>query len=116
MSALVAALDTRDDPPRTHLYVGARDETELRALLAMAPGARHRSWLTLTPVIPATDDDRPSSVVGTALRRRTWRNHDIVVCGPPRMQQSALSRLVAAGVPTDRIHCDPLPTSVAIRP
>ncbi|MCE3556570.1 globin domain-containing protein, partial [Pseudonocardia sp. RS11V-5] len=81
LSALVAALDTRDDPPRTQLYVGARDETELRALLAMAPGARHRSWLTLTPVIPATDDDRPSSVVGTALRGRTWRDHDIVVCG-----------------------------------
>ncbi|MEU7818046.1 globin domain-containing protein [Pseudonocardia sp. NPDC049154] len=116
LSALLAALDTRDDPPRTHLYVGARDETEMRALLAAAPGARRRSWLTLTPVIPATDDDRPSSVVGTALRQRTWRNHDVVVCGPPRMQKTATRQLLAAGVPADHIHADPLPTSTAIQP
>jgi NAD(P)H-flavin reductase len=115
VSALITALDTRDDPPQTHLYLSARTATELRALLAAAPGVRPRPWLTLTRVIPATNDDRPSSLVGTALRGRAWRRHDIVVCGPPRMQKSAADQLLAAGVPADHVHSDPLPTSTAIQ-
>lgn len=115
LSALITALSTRETPPQTHLYVSARSQTELRALLAAAPGVRHRG-LTLTPVIRATDDERPSSLVEIALRGRTWRHHDVVVCGPPRMQKSAADQLMAAGVPADQIHSDPLPTSTAIQP
>ncbi|WP_433502712.1 globin domain-containing protein [Pseudonocardia halophobica] len=116
ISALIAALATRDDPPHTHLYVSARSHTELRALLAAALGARPRPWLALTPVIPPTEDERPGSLVGTALRGRTWRHHDVVICGPPRMQKAAADRLLAAGVPANQIHGDPLPTSTAIQP
>jgi NAD(P)H-flavin reductase/hemoglobin-like flavoprotein len=116
LSALIAALDTRDDPPRTHLYVGARSETELRALVSAAPGARHRPWLTLAPVLSPTDDERPRSLVGTVFRRRSWRHHDVVVCGPPRMQKEVVGRLLAAGVPHGQIHSDPLPTSTEIQP
>lgn len=116
LSALITAFSTRETPPQTHLYLRARSQTELRALLATAPGIRQRSWLTLTSVIPAADDERPSSLVGAALHDGTWRHHDVVVCGPPSLQRAATDQLIAAGVPADQIHSDPLPTSTAIQP
>ncbi|WP_214366289.1 globin domain-containing protein [Pseudonocardia sp. H11422] len=115
LNALIAALDTHDDPPRTHLYAAARSKNELRALLTNGPRDRHRPWLTVTPVVPSAGTHRPGSLVGTALRARVWQHHDIVVCGPPRMQAAALDQLHAAGIPAEQLHSDPLPTSLAIR-
>lgn len=114
LTALIAALDTREDPPPTHLYAAARNKNELRALLTSGPRTRHRPWLTVTPVIPSTCTHRPSSPVGAALRARIWQQHAIVVCGPPRMQATALDQLHAAGIPAEQLHSDPLPTSLAI--
>lgn len=113
LSALIAELDTRDDPRRTHLYIAARSESELRALLAGGPRLRHRPWLRITPVVPSPAD-RPGSLVEAALRSRAGKHHDIAVCGPPRMQASALDQLRAAGIPDERLHSDPLPTAWAI--
>ncbi|MEU7811182.1 globin domain-containing protein [Pseudonocardia sp. NPDC049154] len=115
LNALIAALDTREDPPRTHIYAAARSKNELHALLTSGPRPRHRPWLTVTPVVASTGTHRPSSPVGAALRARTWQQHDIVVCGPPRMQATALDQLHTAGIPAEQLHSDPLPTSLAIR-
>lgn len=115
LSALIAELDQTPNPPRTHLYLGARSSADLDILIAATALSRHhpptRPWLTFTPVTPRHGAPAPpGSVAETVLRNGTWDHHDVVICGPPAMQESSIQQLRAAAVPTDQLHNDPSPS------
>jgi NAD(P)H-flavin reductase/hemoglobin-like flavoprotein len=108
LKALVDELSTADRPRQVALFVGARTARDLYDLPAIQRMERQLPWLTVVPVVshdPYFDGVR-GGVTEAALRYRTWSDREVYVCGPDGMVDEALPRLVAAGVPVDRVHAD----------
>jgi NAD(P)H-flavin reductase/hemoglobin-like flavoprotein len=106
--ALIEELAATDRPRQVALYVGARTAPDLYDLPALERMAQRLSWLTVVPVLshdPYALTER-GGVVEVALGHQAWPNREVYVCGPDGMVSDALTRLVAAGVPLDRIHTE----------
>ncbi|MBD0695313.1 globin domain-containing protein [Streptomyces sp. CBMA123] len=88
-------------PPgrRVHLFVGARDRTDLYDWQALAELGLHKPWLSLTPVTSGRLAD-------TVAAAGDWREHLACVSGPSGMVASVSSQLLSAGLPLDRVRFD----------
>jgi NAD(P)H-flavin reductase/hemoglobin-like flavoprotein len=112
INALIAELATRREPPRTHVYIAARTWDELHALTDSSASARHSSWLDITPILQrAVGSDQRGTVADVVLQQGPWTDHDVIVSGSPAMMRATIAQLREAGIPADRIHADPIPTS-----
>jgi ferredoxin-NADP reductase len=58
---------------------------------------------------PYYDGER-GAVTEAALRLDRWQNWEVYVCGPDNMVGDAVTRLVATGVPVNRIHTEDFDT------
>ncbi|GAA0932498.1 globin domain-containing protein [Virgisporangium aurantiacum] len=108
LKAVVEELAATERPRRVTLFAGARTEPDLYDLKALRDMESRLPWLTVTPVLshdPYFAGER-GAVTEVALRHGRWRDHDIYACGPDDMVSDAVIRLVAAGVPTDRIRTE----------
>jgi NAD(P)H-flavin reductase/hemoglobin-like flavoprotein len=99
---------------RVVLFIGARTESDLYDLAALAELDHRFPWLS---VVPAVSDDQwyrgeQGLVAEVVTRLGNWQEHDIYICGSTGMVEAARQRLLATGVPPARIRsedetCDP---------
>ncbi|WP_395297673.1 globin domain-containing protein [Kitasatospora hibisci] len=120
MKAIVEELaEHRPRGRRVHLFVGARDRADLYDWPALSELGGRKPWLELIPVA----DDGPaggpagSPAAGAVGGRRLaeaigirgdWSDHLACVSGPAGMVDEVRSCLVAAGLPSARVHHDPV--------
>jgi NAD(P)H-flavin reductase/hemoglobin-like flavoprotein len=108
LRAVVEELAATDNPRRVALFVGARTGPDLYDLAALDQMQQALPWLTVVPVLshdPYYEGQR-GTVGEVALRHEGWLDSEVYVCGPEAMQSDCLTRLVAAGIPVERIHVE----------
>jgi NAD(P)H-flavin reductase/hemoglobin-like flavoprotein len=99
---------TNNNPRRVALFVGARTGPDLYDLAALEQMQRALPWLTVVPALshdPYYEGHR-GTVGEVALRHDGWVDCEVYVCGPDTMQSDCVTRLVAAGIPVERIHVE----------
>ncbi|MFH8384212.1 globin domain-containing protein [Kitasatospora sp. NPDC018058] len=100
MKAIVEQQAARRPPGRrVHLFVGARDRSDLYDWPAMAELGLHKPWLSLTPVTAGRLAD-------TVAAAGDWREHLACVSGPAGMVASVRSELLSAGLPLAQVRYD----------
>ncbi|SEO77113.1 globin domain-containing protein [Trujillonella endophytica] len=99
----------RTGPPRrVDLFVGARIEEQLYDRADLERLAAEHNWLTVTFAVSA-DKQSPleqGDVGGVALQHGPWTNRDAYVAGPAPMVEDTVGRLLAHGVPAERVRSE----------
>ncbi|WCN82524.1 FAD-binding oxidoreductase [Micromonospora sp. LH3U1] len=111
LRALVERVAAAPDGRRVTLVVGARTFTDLYDSIALDKLQCAHDWLTIVPAFsddPCAEPAEQGDALTIALQHHTG-TEEVSVCGPPQMLAGARLRLLAAGVPADRIH---LPTTL----
>lgn len=108
LKAILEQLSARAAPPRVHLFFGARTHDALYDLDDLVKRAQVAPWLTVVPVVSQDGDGtvEQGELPDVIARRGPWHQHDAYVCGPPGMTEATADRLVALGLPADRIRLD----------
>jgi NAD(P)H-flavin reductase/hemoglobin-like flavoprotein len=94
-------------PPRVHLFFGARNADALYDLPSLEKLAAELPWLT---VVPAVTGGRFAGHTGTlpdvVTNYGDWSGRDAYIAGPTEMVQDTASRLASAGFPVSQIHVE----------
>jgi NAD(P)H-flavin reductase/hemoglobin-like flavoprotein len=94
-------------PPRVHLFFGARRADGLYDLPSLEKMAAEHPWLT---VVPAVSEGRFAGQAGAladvVTRHGTWSGCDAYIAGPTEMVKDCTARLAAAGMPVTQIHVE----------
>ncbi|WP_330184403.1 FAD-binding oxidoreductase [Nocardia sp. NBC_01503] len=125
LRALLLDLSRREQPPRTHLFVGGRYPRDLYASDMLALLGNEMPWLTIIPVVLDEDDPdwiddwyescrvdigfQPEELItGTlaeVVSRFTPLDHQhILVCGGAATVHATVEMLVATGTPPELIR------------
>ena len=108
LKAIVDQATGLPQPPRAHLFFGARTADGLYDLDSLEKMAAQHPWLTVTPAVSA--DSRFAGETGdlpeVVARHGDWSRHEAYVAGPTEMVTDAVARLAAAGVPQEHIHIE----------
>lgn len=108
LKAVVEELANVEQPRRVTLFAGARTLPDLYDITGLHRLERQLPWLSVVPVLshdPYFAGER-GAVTEAALRHGRWHDHDVYACGPDLMVADTITRLVAAGIPTDRIYTE----------
>ncbi len=126
LRALILDLARSTDPPRVHLFFGARYPCELYDLKALWELAGRSPWLSVSPVSEFRADppwaaDYPDVQPPRGLHVRQtgrlplvvgsyggWSDRQILICGRPEMVRATRTALLTNGTPAERIQHDPL--------
>ncbi|MFG3283278.1 globin domain-containing protein [Streptomyces sp. NPDC048111] len=99
------------------LFIGARTAEELYGLDDMLRMAQRQHWLSVRAAVSHQHIVGREGTLPQVLREfGPWDQHEAFLCGPPVMVTTAAHTLIRAGVPTARIHHDPLDTPVLNTP
>jgi NAD(P)H-flavin reductase/hemoglobin-like flavoprotein len=108
LKAILDQVASLPEPPKVHLFFGARTAEGLYDLDSLEKMAAQHPWLTVTPAVSA--DPRFSGEKGNlpdvVARHGDWSGHDAYVAGPTDMVRETVDRLAAAGLPPDHIHIE----------
>ena len=108
LKAILEQIAVLPDPPRTHLYFGARTAEGLYDLPDLEKRAAGLPWLTLVAATSA--DPRYQGERGllpdVIARTGSWRQHDAYIAGPAPMVTATVDRLTSFGVPESQIHTE----------
>jgi NAD(P)H-flavin reductase len=93
---------------RVDLFVGARIEDQLYDRTDLDRLAKENPWLS---VIYAVSDDKESPLeqgdIGDVVDRHgPWRSRDVYIAGPAPMVEDTQARLLASGLPQERIRAE----------
>jgi NAD(P)H-flavin reductase len=108
LKAILDQLTGFPQPPRVHLFFGARTADELYDLDSLEKMAAQHPWLTVTPAVSA-DSKFPGEtgmLPDVVARHGDWSKHDAYLAGPSEMVQETVARLASAGMPQDQIHIE----------
>ncbi|WP_433182841.1 globin domain-containing protein [Actinoallomurus sp. CA-150999] len=109
LKAILDQIAARPNPPRVHLFFGARYVDGLYDLDELQKRAAGAPWLTVIPAVsdhdpgPAAERGTLPDIVGMYGR---WQDHDAYVCGSPGMTDATVDRLLQLGLGHDRIRTD----------
>ncbi|GGL89558.1 FAD-binding oxidoreductase [Micromonospora yangpuensis] len=106
LRALVEQVAAAPAGRRVTLVVGSRTFVELYDSISLDDLQSAHDWLRLVPAFSHDPQAEPGEV-GDALTVALDHRHGdqrVYVCGPPAMLAGSRLRLLAAGVPADRIH------------
>lgn len=111
LKALLEEMTTFNRTRWAHLFLGARNREDLYDLHAMRRLATRYPWLS---VVPACSEDptypgERGPIDEVVARLGPWEQHEFFVCGPPAMVRATMRTLDGLGVPSERVHADPLP-------
>ncbi|MGH3151372.1 MAG: globin domain-containing protein [Streptosporangiaceae bacterium] len=108
LKAIVEQLADLRDPPRVHLFFGARRAEGLYDLPDLEKMAARWPWLTVTPACSGDPDfeGESGSIADVVTRSGNWSRHDAYVAGPTGMAGTTADRLISVGVPGDRLHIE----------
>lgn len=108
LKAILGQVAALPQPPKVHLFFGARNSDGLYDLDSLEKMAAQHSWLTVTPAVSA--DPRFAGATGSlpdvVARHGDWSGHDAYLAGPTEMVQEAVTRLASAGIAKDQIHIE----------
>jgi NAD(P)H-flavin reductase len=113
MRSLLEDLMGRPNPPRVHLFYGARESADLYDLPTLRRLASQYPWLTVVPVVESASgaDGTREAEIGTladvVTRYGAWAEREVFVAGSPGMIRGTVSRMLVAGTPLDQLHYDP---------
>jgi NAD(P)H-flavin reductase/hemoglobin-like flavoprotein len=95
-------------PPRVHLFFGARTADGLYDLDSLEKMAAQHPWLTVTPVVSAEPKfaGETGSLPDVVARYGNWSGHDAYLAGPSEMVSETVARLTSTGMAQDRIHIE----------
>jgi NAD(P)H-flavin reductase/hemoglobin-like flavoprotein len=95
-------------PPRVHLFFGARMADGLYDLDSLEKMAAQHPWLTVTPVVSAEPKfaGETGSLPDVVARHGNWSGHDAYLAGPTEMVTETVARLTSAGMAQERIHIE----------
>jgi NAD(P)H-flavin reductase/hemoglobin-like flavoprotein len=95
-------------PPKVHLFFGARTADGLYDLDSLEKFAAQHPWLTVTPAVSADAKfaGETGSLPDVVVRHGDWSSHDAYLAGPPEMVTEAVARLASASVAQDQIHIE----------
>jgi NAD(P)H-flavin reductase/hemoglobin-like flavoprotein len=108
LKAIAEHLAQLRDPPRVHLFAGARRAEGLYDLPDLEKMAAQWPWLTVTPAV-SDDPGYPGErglIADVVARSGSWARHHAYVAGPTAMVEATVDRLVSTGVPGDRISVE----------
>jgi NAD(P)H-flavin reductase len=108
LKAIAEQISGLPDPPRVHLFFGARTADGLYDLADLEKMAAGYPWLTVVPAV----SDEPGFAGERGLlpdvlaRCGNWRQHDVYICGPTPMVEATITHLTALGVPPGQVHVE----------
>jgi NAD(P)H-flavin reductase len=115
LKAITEQIAALADPPKVHLFFGARTADSLYDLTDLEKMAAGYPWLTVVPAV--SDDPRFGGERGrlpdVVARAGNWHEHDAYVCGPTPMVEATVTKLTTMGVPQSQIHSEDLGWSEA---
>jgi NAD(P)H-flavin reductase len=124
LKAILEQISRRSDPPRVHLFFGARTRDGLYDLEDLTKLAGEFRWLTVVPAVSdesgghgftaflqsgggAGDGDvEHGNLSDIVAGHGPWDGRDAYVCGPSAMVGHTVEQLVRLGVPRDRIRLE----------
>jgi NAD(P)H-flavin reductase/hemoglobin-like flavoprotein len=108
LKAIIDQLTSFPQPPKVHLFFGARTADGLYDLDNLEKMAAQHPWLTVTPVVSAESRfvGETGSLPDVVARHGDWSGHDVYMAGPSEMVKEATTRLVSSGVPQEQIHTE----------
>jgi NAD(P)H-flavin reductase/hemoglobin-like flavoprotein len=108
LKAILDQLTGVPQPPRVHLFFGARTADGLYDLDSLEKLAAQHPWLTVTPVVSAEPKfaGETGSLPDVVARHGNWSDHDAYLAGPTEMVQETVARLSAAGMAQEQIHIE----------
>jgi NAD(P)H-flavin reductase len=94
-------------PPRVHLFFGARDADGLYDLPSLEKLAAEHAWLTVVPTVTGGRfAGHTGALTDVVMSYGDWSDRDAYVAGPTEMVQDTASRLAAGGLPVSQIHVE----------
>jgi len=108
LKAIAEQISLLPDPPRVHLFFGARTADGLYDLAGLEKMAAGCPWLTVVPAVshePGFPGER-GLLHEVLARSGNWREHDVYASGPTPMVEATVNQLTALGVPQGRIHVE----------
>jgi NAD(P)H-flavin reductase/hemoglobin-like flavoprotein len=108
LKAILDQVTALAQPPKVHLFFGARTADGLYDLESLEKMAAQYSWLTVTPVVSASSrfDGETGSLPDVVARHGDWSRHEAYLAGPTEMVQEAVVRLASAGLAQEQIHIE----------
>lgn len=110
IKAILDEMSQYGENPRTEVFLGAKNFTDLYDLGSLRQMSYSNPWLNVVPVVE-NDDSGSGAEKGTladvVTRYGAWADHDVLVCGSPAMIRATVSRMLVAGTPLDQIRYDP---------
>jgi NAD(P)H-flavin reductase len=108
LKAILDQVAALQQPPRVHLFFGARTADGLYDLDSLEKMAAQYSWLTITPAVSADSKftGETGSLPDVVARHGDWSGHDAYLAGPTEMVQEAVARLTSAGMAQEQIHIE----------
>src|SRR3984893_339623 len=108
LKAILDQVTALQQPPKVHLFFGARNADGLYDLDSLEKMAAQHPWLTVTPAVSANSRfaGETGSLPDVVPRHGDWSGHDAYLAGPTEMVQGAVTRLASAGMAQDQIHIE----------
>ena len=108
LKAILEQVAALQQPPKVHLFFGARTADGLYDLDSLEKMAAQHPWLTVTPAVSA--DSRfageKGSLPDVVARHGDWSGHDAYLAGPTEMVKETVNRLASAGMPQEQTHIE----------
>jgi NAD(P)H-flavin reductase/hemoglobin-like flavoprotein len=108
LKAIAEQISLLPDPPRVHLFFGARSADALYDLADLEKMAAWCPWLTVVPTVshePGFPGER-GLLHEVLARSGNWREHAVYACGPTPMVEATVTQLMALGVPRGQIRIE----------
>jgi NAD(P)H-flavin reductase len=108
LKAILEQVAGLPQPPKVHLFFGARSPDGLYDLDSLEKMAAQHPWLTVTPSVSGDMKfaGETGSLPDVVARSGDWSGRDAYVVGPTEMVGETVERLTAAGVPKEQIHIE----------
>ena len=108
LKAILDQVAALQQPPKVHLFFGARNADGLYDLDSLEKMAAQQPWLTVTPAVSAdpTFAGETGSLPDVVARCGDWSGHEAYLAGPTEMVRETGTRLVSAGMAQDQIHIE----------
>ncbi|MEU9738480.1 FAD-binding oxidoreductase [Micromonospora chersina] len=106
LRAIVEQVAAAPDGRQVTLIAGSRDVASLYDAITLDKLQQAHDWLTVVPAFshdPLAEPGERGDALTVALDHHRPEQH-VYVCGPPAMLAGSRLRLLAAGVPGERIH------------
>jgi NAD(P)H-flavin reductase/hemoglobin-like flavoprotein len=108
LKALLDQVASLQQPPKAHLFFGARNSDGLYDLDSLEKMAAQHPWLTVTPVASAgpVPGGETGSLPDVVARHGGWSGRDAYLAGPSDMVSDTVTRLTSAGMARDQVHIE----------